>query len=134
MCNRIHTSCKAPAGSTPLPTTGDEGSSSSVIVHSSLTFCHPSLTFRHSSSFIRHWSFVIRHSSSVLLQRIGRSGEVAIEAVASEDIFRQERLSFCDQTNQIQGCPLTETPSSITRHWAHCPLAQKMPWELPSLG
>ena len=28
----------------------------------------------------------------------------------------------------------TDSPSAITEHWAHWPLAQKMPWGAPSLG
>ena len=28
---------------------------------------------------------------------------------------------------------LTARPSAITEHWAHWPLAQKMPWGAPSL-
>ena len=95
MCNRIHTSCKAPAGSTPPPGHGERG----VFV------------IRHLSSVIFFSSFVIVHSSLVLLQRFRRSGEVAAETVASEDIFRQERFSLYDQANQIQGDPRAEHES-----------------------
>jgi len=29
---------------------------------------------------------------------------------------------------------LTGLPSAMTMHWAHCPLAQKIPWGAPSWG